>query len=106
MTSEDRLLLILRRLDKSDRKLDHVLEATDAHAHRLTVCRGNRPRNERPAETAEPVVLPARKAQSEPPPALRPPLWRFGPRLASLIPSDCAAADRATQNATGPTIDA
>jgi hypothetical protein len=36
MTSDDRLSLILRRLDEIERKLDHMLdEPTDPHGHRL-----------------------------------------------------------------------
>ena len=47
MTSEDRLLLILRRLDEIERKLDHVLdELRTPTAIGYSARRGNRPRND------------------------------------------------------------
>jgi tetrahydromethanopterin S-methyltransferase subunit G len=47
MTSDDRLLLILRRLDEIERKLDHVLEELlTPMAIGYSVRRGNRPRKD------------------------------------------------------------
>jgi hypothetical protein len=47
MTSEDRLLLILRRLDDLERKLDHVLEELRTPtAIGYSARRGNRPKND------------------------------------------------------------
>jgi tetrahydromethanopterin S-methyltransferase subunit G len=47
MTSNDRLLLILRRLDEIERKLDHVLEELRTPtAIGYSARRGNRPRND------------------------------------------------------------
>jgi hypothetical protein len=47
MTSDDRLLLILRRLDEIERKLDHMLEELRTPtAIGYSARRGNRPRND------------------------------------------------------------
>ena len=47
MTSNDRLLLILRRLDEIERKLDHVLEELQIPtAIGYSARRGNRPRKD------------------------------------------------------------
>jgi tetrahydromethanopterin S-methyltransferase subunit G len=47
MTSDDRLLLILRRLDEIERKLDHVLEELRTPAAiGYSTRRGNRPRKD------------------------------------------------------------
>ena len=47
MISEDRLLLILRRLDELERKLDHMLEELRTPtAIGYSARRGNRPRND------------------------------------------------------------
>jgi tetrahydromethanopterin S-methyltransferase subunit G len=47
MTSDDRLLLILRRLDEIERKLDHVLEELRTPAAiGYSARRGNRPRKD------------------------------------------------------------
>jgi tetrahydromethanopterin S-methyltransferase subunit G len=47
MTSEDRLALILRRLDEIERKLDHMLEELRTpRAIGYSAHRGNRPRND------------------------------------------------------------
>ena len=47
MTSDDRLSLILRRLDEIERKLDHMLEELRTPtAIGYSARRGNRPRND------------------------------------------------------------
>ena len=47
MPSDDRLLLILRRLDEIERKLDHVLEELQIPtAIGYSARRGNRPRKD------------------------------------------------------------
>ena len=47
MTSDDRLSLILRRLDEIERKLDHMLEELRIPtAIGYSARRGNRPRND------------------------------------------------------------
>jgi hypothetical protein len=47
MTSDDRLLLILRRLDEIERKLDRMMEELRAPtAIGYSVGRGNRPRED------------------------------------------------------------
>ena len=47
MTSDDGLLLILRRLDEIERKLDHMLdELRTPTAIGYSARRGNRPRND------------------------------------------------------------
>ena len=47
MTSDDRLSLILRRLDEIERKVDHVLEELRTPtAIGYSARRGNRPRND------------------------------------------------------------
>jgi tetrahydromethanopterin S-methyltransferase subunit G len=47
MTSDDRLSLILRRLDEIERKLDHMLEELRTPmAIGYSVRRGNRPRKD------------------------------------------------------------
>jgi hypothetical protein len=47
MTSDDRLLLILRRLDEMERKLDRILdELRTPTAIGYSARRGNRPRND------------------------------------------------------------
>jgi tetrahydromethanopterin S-methyltransferase subunit G len=47
MTSDDRLLLILRRLDEIERKLDRIMEELQTPtAIGYSARRGNRPRND------------------------------------------------------------
>ena len=47
MTSDDRLSLILRRLDEIERKLDHILEELRTPAAiGYSARRGNRPRKD------------------------------------------------------------
>ena len=46
MTSDDRLLLILRRLDEIERKLDRMMEELRPTAIGYSAGRGNRPRED------------------------------------------------------------
>ena len=46
MTSADRLLLILRRLDEIERKLDRMMEELRPSAIGYSALRGNRPRKD------------------------------------------------------------